>query len=189
MKPIQPQIAISVRKIGFPETIIEPFFLFRKDIELKAHPAYALAKSGDADAAIALVGDLAWDFVSRVSAMCPPDTIFVAPHAREATGDNAIPQVLASACAVLAHGEVDVDIVQVTRVFHTGADPMERMSLRPEFEGDVSLGQQGAERVARLEVLVVVLPAEHERQQRHEALIRFERAVALLPRCIEAIRP
>lgn len=57
---------------------------------------------------------------------------FIAPHAREAAGDNAIPQVLATASAIVAQGEVETDIVQVTRVYHTGADPMERMCLRPE---------------------------------------------------------
>jgi predicted amidophosphoribosyltransferase len=34
------------------------------------------------------------------------------------------------------------DIVQITRVFHTGADPMERMSLRAEFDGAVLKGAQ-----------------------------------------------
>lgn len=27
--------------------------------------------------------------------------------------------------------------MQTTRVFHTGADPMERLAMRPEFEGVV----------------------------------------------------
>lgn len=53
------------------------------------------------------------------------------------TGDNAIPQVLATAAAIVAQGEVETDIVQVTRVFHTGADPRERMCLCPEFDGHV----------------------------------------------------
>lgn len=66
----------------------------------------------------------------------------MAPHALEATGDNAIPQVLAAVCAMVTAGTADTDIVQVTRVFHTGADPMARMSLRPEFEGAVTPGLQ-----------------------------------------------
>ncbi|NJL60228.1 MAG: phosphoribosyltransferase [Desulfobacteraceae bacterium] len=70
----------------------------------------------------------------------PSDAIFVAPHAREASGDNAIPQILAVASALAADGTVDTDIVQITRVFHTGADPMERMVLRPEFDGAVKDG-------------------------------------------------
>jgi hypothetical protein len=30
--------------------------------------------------------------------------------------------------------------IQVTKVYHTGADPMERLALRPEFEGAVQVG-------------------------------------------------
>ncbi len=53
----------------------------------------------------------------------------------------AIPQVLAQACAMLAQSEADTDIVQVSRVFHTGADPMERMATRADFEGLVIPGK------------------------------------------------
>jgi hypothetical protein len=67
--------------------------------------------------------------------------IYVAPHAEEATGDNAIPRALAQAVAHVAAGGADDEIVQVTRVFHTGADPMERLNNRPEFDG---LAQPGA---------------------------------------------
>jgi len=41
---------------------------------------------------------------------------------------------------MIARGTVETEIVQVNRVFHTGADPMERLSLRPVFEGDVAAG-------------------------------------------------
>ena len=62
--------------------------------------------------------------------------IFVVPHAKEAPVDNAIPQVLARA----AGAEADRDIVQRTRVFHTGADPMERLNTRARFDGPVRKG-------------------------------------------------
>jgi hypothetical protein len=39
--------------------------------------------------------------------------IFVAPHAHEALGNNAIPHVFATLCAMVAEGNVDTDIVQV----------------------------------------------------------------------------
>lgn len=52
-------------------------------------------------------------------------------------GDNAIPLLLSLLCAATLGGESDTDIVQVKRVFHTGADPMERMLARPSFEGEV----------------------------------------------------
>jgi len=65
----------------------------------------------------------------------------VSPFAKEASGDNAIPPLLATACASLIGGEAENDIVQSERVYHTGADPMERMRTRPSFEGEVKRHQ------------------------------------------------
>ncbi|MFM9047917.1 MAG: type II toxin-antitoxin system Phd/YefM family antitoxin, partial [Cyanobium sp.] len=62
---------------------------------------------------------------------------YVAPCAREATVDNVIPLMLASACAEILQGEVETEIVQSSRVFHTGAKAMERLLLRPQFDGPV----------------------------------------------------
>ena len=42
--------------------------------------------------------------------------------------------------AEILDGESETDIVQLQRVFHTGADPMERLRLRPSFEGTVKQG-------------------------------------------------
>lgn len=117
------------------------FFLFTDDATLKAHPDYRAAKAGDQAAAVNVVWDIAADYLVKVVQKLPRDVTFVAPFAREATGDNAIPQVLAAACASLAGSKIDNEIVQVTRVFHTGADPMERLSLRAQFEGDVIAGE------------------------------------------------
>lgn len=64
----------------------------------------------------------------------------MAAYAREATGDNAIPLMLASACAEILHGEVETEIVQAARVFHTGANAMKRLLLRPQFDGPVTAG-------------------------------------------------
>lgn len=130
----------TVRRHGFPAHIKKPFWLFDTDSTLKAHAHYREAKAGGKEAAVELVADLALDFLVELKNKLPPDAVFVAPHAREATGDNAIPQVLAAACAMVMQSQVETDIVQVTRVFHTGADPMERMSLRAEFDGLVVNG-------------------------------------------------
>ena len=132
-----PKSSYTVREHGFPVEAGMPFFLFTDDATLKAHPDYRAAKAGDQAAAVNVVWDLAADYLLKVVDKLPRDVIYVAPFAREATGDNAIPQVMAAACASLAGGNVDNEIVQVTRVFHTGADPMERLSLRAQFEGDV----------------------------------------------------
>jgi hypothetical protein len=128
------------RFIGLPSDIKEPFWLFDNDNDIKKHSGYKEAKAGDVSAALELVSDLAIDFLISIMNQLPNDALYVAPHAREATGDNAIPQVLATAASIIAQGEVETDIVQVNRVFHTGADPMERMCLRPIFEGTVIKG-------------------------------------------------
>lgn len=104
---------------------------------MKSHPGYPMAKAGDIDSAVSLVSDLALDFLKNAVQVLPANVCYVAPHAKEASGDNAIPQVIATTCALLSAGALDDDIVQTTRVFHTGADPMERMTTRPEFEGIV----------------------------------------------------
>jgi hypothetical protein len=134
------QELLKARLYGFPQTVTEPYWLFDNDVALKAHPRYQEAKAGDVKAAVELVSDMALDFLVAIRDKLPRNAIYVAPHAREATGDNAIPQVLATASAIVAQGEVETDIIQVTRVYHTGADPMERMCLRPEFDGAVTEG-------------------------------------------------
>ena len=126
---------VEMRARGFPAAMPGPLFLFRNDAPLKAHAAYRAAKAGDPAAAVQLVMDLAEPLAAMVKAAIPGGVIFVAPHAKEASGDNAIPQALARALAQAAGAEADRDIVQRTRVFHTGADPMERLNNRAHFDG------------------------------------------------------
>ena len=126
---------VEMRVRGFPAAMPGPLFLFRNDAPLKAHAAYRAAKAGDPAAAVQLVMDLAEPLADMVKSTIPGGAIFVAPHAREASGDNAIPQVLARALAQAVGAEADRDIVQRTRVFHTGADPMERLNNRARFDG------------------------------------------------------
>jgi len=117
-------------------------YLFTQDVRIKAHSAYKLAKAGDQDAALELVIDnaVAWLYEQREK--FAPGLLFVAPHAQEATGDNAIPQTLASVCAAIFKGTADTEIVQSDRVYHTGADPMERMASRAQFVGRVLPGAE-----------------------------------------------
>lgn len=123
------------RTYGFPVDADMPLWLFPDDTCLKAHPCYTAAKAGNVAAAVRLISDIALSFLIENRHRLPADACYVAPHACEATGDNAIPQVLAQACAMIAGSEADTDIVQITRVFHTGADPMERIATRADFEG------------------------------------------------------
>jgi hypothetical protein len=116
---------------------VEPLFIFDSDAHIKEHPAYFNAKGGDSLSAMHLIGDLALKTIYSHRERFGQNCIFVAPHAQEALGDNAIPQVMAMVCALVCGAKADKDIVQSTRVYHTGADPMERLVLRPEFLGRV----------------------------------------------------
>lgn len=116
-------------------------WFFESDAVLKSHAAYVDAKGGDGDAALRLIFDLALSAIIEHRHLFDQSCIFVAPFAREASGDNAIPQILAELCAAIYGASADQDVVQVTKVYHTGADPMERLALRPLFEGDVQPGR------------------------------------------------
>ncbi len=131
----------SVRVHPFPKSVESVHFLYRTDRELKSHPSYKAAKAGNGEAAVQLLADLAPPLLAELQVSgLPCPRIFVAPHAREATGDNAIPHMLAVYLQSKLGGMIDKSIVQVTRVFHTGADPMERMNSRAEFTGYVEPG-------------------------------------------------
>lgn len=66
----------------------------------------------------------------------------MAPHALEASGENAIPQMLAAYLAQKIGAQDDVNIVQRNKVYHTGADAMQRLIARSEFTGAVEAGAQ-----------------------------------------------
>ncbi|SHK88871.1 phosphoribosyltransferase [Paraburkholderia terricola] len=133
-----------MREFGFTPAMTHPLYVFRDDRELKAHRLYADAKKGDRIAALDLVKDLGIPLLNDVAhlflhGVLPNDCIFVAPHAREVTGDNAIPQTLAALLSI-AGGQLDAEIVQTSKVYHTGADPMERLNRRPSFHGKILRG-------------------------------------------------
>ena len=128
-----------IRYLAIPSEILV-FSIFEDNSALKNHPQYHEAKAGNFQSALTLVKDLAWDAIEINRHRFVGRNIFVAPFAREISGDNAIPQVLAELFAHLCNAKTDKDLVQITKVFHTGADPMERLALRAEFEGPVQLG-------------------------------------------------
>lgn len=80
-----------------------PLYIFTKDSDIKRHADYVAAKAGDISAAMQVISDLALSFIYEHRKEFSKNHIFVAPHALEATGDNAIPQVLAEVCALVAH--------------------------------------------------------------------------------------
>lgn len=131
----------DVRRFAIPANAAV-VWLFDVDQALKTHPAYVKAKAGDWQSALTLVSDVALTGIYANRNKFASDCVFVAPFAREASGDNAIPQVLAEVCAMVFGASADQTIVQVTKVYHTGADAMERLALRPEFDGDVQSGKR-----------------------------------------------
>lgn len=130
----------QVRQFPIPSAI-PVIWLFDDDAALKRHPSYPKAKAGDWKNAVRLISDVALTGIYAKRDVFKRNCIFVAPHAREVGGDNAIPQVFAEVCAVVTGAYADQNIVQVTKVYHTGADAMERLILRPEFDGWVEAGR------------------------------------------------
>jgi len=137
----QDMTASGVRRFPIPPRA-QAVWLFEVDQALKTHSAYAKAKAGDWQSALMLISDVALAGIHAHRDKFGSDCIFVAPFAREASGDNAIPQVFAEVCAIVFGATADQTIVQTTKVYHTGADAMERLALRPEFDGDVHLGKR-----------------------------------------------
>jgi len=127
---------IRHRSLAVPASLQAPLSVFRNDQAIKSHPNYIEAKAGNVDAAIQLVSDLAVPLKMRMAEF-DTTTIFVAPHARESAGDNAIPIVLSAYLAEHCGSLLDDEIVQANRVYHTGADAMERLIAPAEFEGEV----------------------------------------------------
>jgi len=127
------------RLYSFPKEA-KHYHCFVSDSDIKQHAEYRFAKSGDADSALKLISDLALDFLVSLKGEFSSEPIFVSPYAKEAAGDNALPLMLSLLCAELLDGSSETDIVQMQRVFHTGADPMERLIARPSFEGAVQHG-------------------------------------------------
>jgi hypothetical protein len=130
---------LQIRYLPIPKDVLV-FSIFDNDSPLKRHPDYRKAKAGDFRAALNLISDLVWLEINQYKDRFAKDCIFVAPFARESTGDNAIPQVMAEIFALVCGATADRGLVQITKVYHTGADPMERLALRPEFSGPVAMG-------------------------------------------------
>ena len=130
---------LQIRYLPIPKDVLV-FSIFDNDSPLKRHPDYRKAKAGDFRAALNLISDLVWLEINQYKDRFAKDCIFVAPFARESTGDNATPQVMAEIFALVCGATADRGLVQITKVYHTGADPMERLALRPEFFGPVAMG-------------------------------------------------
>jgi hypothetical protein len=104
--------------------------------------AYRQAKSGDADAAADVVeAVLQVDAIVRVGEQFP-NPVVAAVHAEEALGRNQLPMAYAVAICEICEFDLDEEIVQANRVFHTGANARQRLRSVPRFDGDVIAGRQ-----------------------------------------------
>ena len=116
--------------------------------ETKRHRAYRAAKSGDPDAAAALVRELI-DGEAIRSVRClihladrRASPVLTSVHAYEGTGVNAIPEALATALGERLEVHVESSVVQVNIVAHTGADGYSRLARQAAFSGEVLAGSE-----------------------------------------------
>ena len=138
--PSAPEPSGYRRSRGIPAEADPPISSYRNNETVKAHPDYRAAKAGDAKAAIRVVQDLVKPETLADAKRRFAGSIFVAPLAQEASGLNAIPKALAAHYANAAGGQTDSRITQTNKVFHTGADAMQRLIARPQFTGAVTRG-------------------------------------------------
>jgi hypothetical protein len=122
---------------AFPDVIIhapEPM--------VKKHGYYQAAKSGNADAAFALVQDTISDTTIEALRKLIGDRnpILVSAHALENDGVNAIPEALADELGNRLGLEVDGTVVQTNVVGHTGANGYARLARQAAFDGNVVSG-------------------------------------------------
>jgi len=120
-------------------------FIHAAEPVVKLHEHYAPAKSGNADAAAALV--TATYSPSRTMALAQwmarqggQHPTLVSAHAYENEGVNAIPEALADVLGRQLGWPVDGDILQVNVVAHTGADGWSRLARPAAFDGTVVHG-------------------------------------------------
>ncbi|MBC3832267.1 phosphoribosyltransferase [Undibacterium amnicola] len=122
---------------NFPDVI-----LHAEELAVKKHPTYSAAKSGDADAAFALVQDtISTDAVSKLrDLIADRKIILVSAHAFERDGVNAIPEAFADELGRQLEQSTDDSIVQVNVVAHTGANGFARLARQALFDGVVVAG-------------------------------------------------
>lgn len=108
--------------------------------DVKGHPDYAAAKSGDADAATALVRSALGDLSVVRGLIGGRYPTLLAVHAVEGAGVNAIPEALAEALSERLGLPVEGTVVQTNVVGHTGASGFARLVRQADFDGDIRAG-------------------------------------------------
>jgi len=125
----------------YPWCHFPPVWIHSRVVEVKNHPDYTAAKSGDSDAAYLLVNELASLAVGHaLKSAFPERPTLVSAHAIERNGVNAIPEALAEFLAEQLDWPVDHGVVQSNIVGHTGADGFTRLARQAEFAGAIEAG-------------------------------------------------
>jgi hypothetical protein len=112
--------------------------------DMKNHPDYVAAKTGDYEAAVRFVNSLLDSDASRALKSLAdkyPGAVLAGIHAIESGGKNEIPHALTVYIKELTGLEADDDILQSNIVGHTGAGQNVRLFNRPKFEGEVKAGR------------------------------------------------
>ncbi|HLF96722.1 MAG TPA: phosphoribosyltransferase [Methylococcaceae bacterium] len=120
---------------GFPDVSIQA-----SESAVKQHPQYAAAKSGEIDAAFALVIDTL-DVARIGAALGDSKPVVAGVQAVEGASVNVIPEVMAAYVAQTLGLPVDAQIVQINRVGHTGASGFHRLATPALFDGAVESGK------------------------------------------------
>jgi len=109
---------------------------------VKQHPHYRAAKSGDVQAAFALVrATVSLQAVEVIHVRVGEQPVILASaHAVEREGVNAIPEALADELGEHLGLQVDDGLVQINIVGHTGANGFARLARPAIFDGEVIAG-------------------------------------------------
>ncbi|HSK38682.1 MAG TPA: hypothetical protein VK943_02835, partial [Arenibaculum sp.] len=139
------QTTQSIRPLRTPWKGPFPQVAIHTTVDIRdAHPAYADAKSGNADAATALVEALFLPAaVSRIgSVVAGRNPMIVPASAIERQGFNAIPDAMALALADILSLSVDTNSInQINIVSHTRATGWHRLAHPAVFDGPVEIGR------------------------------------------------
>jgi len=111
--------------------------------EVKGHPRYLEAKSGDLQAAKALVGKLLHSGTLQLleAAVRAERPLALGVYALEEAGVNRIPAAMSELIAERLSLELTDSVVQVNTVGHTGAQGWSRLVRQAVFDGEVQPGR------------------------------------------------
>jgi hypothetical protein len=123
---------------GFPDVVIQA-----PESAVKKHARYSAAKAGDPIAAAQLVDAVLSDSAIESMRKTIGDSrpVVLPLNALEAAGQNIIPVALGERVADRLGLPIDLNIVQVNKVGHTGSSGYKRLALPALFDGPVQRGQ------------------------------------------------